>query len=137
MATYSNHELVQLGDTDEIVLDPGEDVRGLKVMDSEGDNLGKVHDLLIDQAENKVRALVVTHGHLLERKTSVIPVEAITSITAEYVRIDEGKQKVAGSPQYDPALVYDEFYYGDIYGYYGYSPYWYDDYVYPAYPYYA
>ncbi|MCU1551145.1 MAG: PRC-barrel protein [Glaciihabitans sp.] len=137
MATYSNHELVQLSDTDEVVLDPSVDVRGRKVVDSAGDNLGKVHDLLIDQAENKVRALVVTHGHLLERTTSVIPVDAITSITDEYVRIDTDTQKVAGSPKYDPALVYDEFYYGDLYGYYGYSPYWYDDYVYPAYPYYV
>jgi sporulation protein YlmC with PRC-barrel domain len=137
MATYNANQLVRLSDTDEFVLDPSEDVRGRKVTDSDGADLGKVHDLLVDQNDNKVRALVVNHGHLLEKTTSVIPVDAITRITADEVQVTQSKQKISGSPAYDPTLVYDEDYYFGVYDYYGYSPYWYDEYVYPAYPYYV
>ncbi|HEY2642353.1 MAG TPA: PRC-barrel domain-containing protein [Galbitalea sp.] len=137
MATYNTNQLVRLSDTDEFVLDPTEDVRGRKVKDSDGADLGKVKDLLIDQEDNKVRALVVDHGHFLEKTTSVIPVDAIYRVSADEVHITQNKEKVAGSSVYDPTLVYDADYYFAIYDYYGYSPYWYDEYVYPAYPYYV
>jgi sporulation protein YlmC with PRC-barrel domain len=137
MATYNPNELVRLSDTDEVTLDPDADVRGRKVVDSAGEDLGKVHDLLVDQTTNKVRALVVNHGHLFSKTTSAIPVDAVTRVTADEVVIDQVKDKVGGAPTYDPTLVYDEAYYVDVYGYYGYSPYWYDEYVYPAYPYYV
>jgi sporulation protein YlmC with PRC-barrel domain len=137
MATYNANQLVRLSDTDEFVLDPSEDVRGRKVKDSDEVDLGKVHDLLVDQDNNKVRALVVNHGHLLEKTTSVIPVDAISQITDDEVHITHNKEKVSGSSPYDPTLVYDADYYFGVYDYYGYSPYWYDDYVYPGYPYYV
>ena len=137
MATYNANELVRLSDTDEIVLDPVEDVRGRKVKDTLGQDLGKVKDLLVDQSDNKVRALIVDHGHFLEKTTSAIPVDAITKVTTNEVEINQDKDKVGGAPAYDPELVYAEDYYFGIYDYYGYSPYWYDEYVYPAYPYYV
>ena len=137
MATYNPNELVRLSDTDEVTLDPDADIRGRKVVDSAGEDLGKVGDLLVDQTINKVRALVVDHGHLFSKTTSAIPVDAVARITADEVVIDRAKDKVGGAPAYDPTLVYDEDYYVDVYGYYGYAPYWYDEYVYPAYPYYV
>ena len=137
MATYNANELVRLSDTDEIVLDPLEDVRGRKVKDNLGQDLGKVKDLLVDQSDNRVRALIVDHGHFLEKTTSVIPVDAIAKLTTDEVEIDQEKDKIGGAPAYDPDLVYDEDYYFALYDYYGYSPYWYDEYVYPAYPYYV
>jgi sporulation protein YlmC with PRC-barrel domain len=137
MSTYNENQLVALRDTDEIVLDPDQDIRGRKVQDSGGQDLGKVHDLLVDQAEGKVRAMVVQHGHLLEKTTSVIPVDAITRITPDEVQIDQDKRAVEGSAAYDPTLVYDTVYYTDVYDYYGYAPYWVDGYAYPVYPYYV
>ena len=137
MGTYNENQLVALRDTDEIVLDPDQDIRGRKVMDSAGQDLGKVHDLLVDQAEGKVRALIVNHGHLLEKTTSVIPVDAITRITPEEVQVDQDKKAIEGAAEYDPALVYDRVYYAGVYDYYGYAPYWADSYAYPLYPYYA
>ncbi len=137
MATYNPNELVLLSKTDEVTLDIDADIRGRKVVDGAGQDLGKVHDLLIDQTTNKVRALVVNHGHLLSKTISAIPVEAVSRITADEVVIDQDKDKIGGGPAYDPTLVYDEEYYVDVYDYYGYTPYWYDEYVYPAYPYYV
>ncbi|MFE4229210.1 PRC-barrel domain-containing protein [Arthrobacter sp. NPDC056886] len=137
MTTYNPNELVRLSDTYEVTLDPDADIRGRKVVDSTGEDLGKVNDLLVDLTTNKVRALVVGHGHLFTKTTSAIPVDAVARITADEVVIDRDKDKIGAAPAYDPTLVYDEAYYVDVYGYYGYSPYWYDEYVYPAYPYYV
>ncbi|MDM4761983.1 PRC-barrel domain-containing protein [Galbitalea sp. SE-J8] len=137
MTAFNPNELVRLSQTAETVLDPGEDIRGRQIKDNDGNDLGKVHDLLIDQSENRVLAMVVTHGHLFEKTTSVIPVNAIKWITTDEVVVDHGKDKIAGSPAYDPELVYDDVYYAGVYDYYGYPAYWYDDYVYPVYPYYV
>ncbi|NEN05833.1 PRC-barrel domain containing protein [Diaminobutyricibacter tongyongensis] len=137
MATYNPNELVLLSKSDEITLDVDADIRGRKVVSSAGDELGTVHDLLVDQTTNRVRALVVNHGHLFSKTTSAIPVEAVTKITADEVVIDQNKDKVGDAPAYDPTLIYDEDYFVDVYDYYGYTPFWYDEYVYPTYPIYV
>lgn len=137
MSAYNPNQLVRLSDTTEFILEPNLDVRGRKVKDVDGEDLGKVHDLLIDQVENKVRALIVNHGHLLEKTISAIPVDAISSITSEEIVISHDKKAIGDAPIYDPTLVYDEDYYAAVYDYYGYPAYWYAGYVYPAYPYYV
>ncbi len=75
--------------------------------------------------ERKVRFLRVEHGGFLgvgETK-SFIPVDAITKITDD-VHINHSRDHVAKAPRYDPELVDDKTYYGNIYGYYGYMPFW-------------
>ncbi len=102
------------------------DIRGRKVKDKDGKDLGKVHDLLIDDQEHKARFLLVEHGGFLglgETK-SFIPVEAITKITADDVFIDHTRDHVAEAPPYDPEFIDDRSYHGRVYGHYGYTPYW-------------
>jgi len=130
--------LVKLGDTDLKLADPNEDVRGRKVVDRDGDDIGHVDGLLVDQRDNKVRFLQVAAGGFLgigERKF-LIPVDAVTSVLPNEVRIDQTRQHLIGAPAYDPTLVYKQDYYSNLYGYYGYPPYWEPGYVYPPYPYY-
>lgn len=113
---------------------PADDIRGRKVEDNEGKDLGKVHDLLIDDREHKVRFLLVEHGGFLgvgETK-SFIPVDAITKITAHDVFIDHSREHVALAPAYDPDLVDDRAYHSALYGHYGYVPYWGTGYSYPG-----
>jgi len=50
------------------------------------------------------------------------------------VVVDQTRERIAGSPAYDPDLTYDQGYYGGLYGYYGYAPYWGPGYAYPGYP---
>jgi sporulation protein YlmC with PRC-barrel domain len=131
----SNAALRKLRDSGQTVSPSAEDVRGRTVKDKDGQELGKVHDLLIDDQEHKVRFLLVEHGGFLglgETK-SFIPVDAITKITAEDVFIGHTREDVAAAPRYDPDLADDRVYSASIFDHYGYTPYWGHGYVYPGY----
>ncbi len=115
--------LVDLDDTALVVLDPQEDVRGRIVVGVDGDEVGKVDGLLIDEAEHRVRFLQVGSGGFLGlgKKSRLIPVEAVTSVRAT-VRVDTTRQIIAQSPVYDPKLV--EPCLEDYYSHYGLPPFW-------------
>lgn len=128
-----NATLYTLGDRGQTVDRSANDVRGREVRDKDGEGLGKVADLLVDDREEKVRFLLVEHGGFLgfgEKKT-LIPVDAVTKITAHEVFVDQSRDRVAAAPGYDPDLVDDRSYHSSLYGYYGYAPYWGAGYMYP------
>jgi sporulation protein YlmC with PRC-barrel domain len=139
--------LIRLSDTELTVANPAEDVRGRKVVDREGEEVGDVGDLLVDDRETKVRFLEVSSGGFLGLGATkfLIPVEAISRISEDAVYLNQMRQHIAGAPRYDPDLIHQEAaegeyagtgYYRDVYGYYGYPPYWTPGYMYPPYPYY-
>ena len=57
METPSNSTIVKLSDTDLTLSDPKRDIRGRKVIDLAGDEVGHIDDLMIDSKEKKVRFL--------------------------------------------------------------------------------
>jgi sporulation protein YlmC with PRC-barrel domain len=118
--------MIKLGDTDRTIPNPDEDIRGRKVVDRNGEQLGKVTDLLIDDAAMRARFLIVEHGGILGigATQSFIPVEAVTSIEEEGVQVATDLQTVAGAPVYDPEIALEPQYYENVYGYYGVTPYW-------------
>lgn len=131
--TSSDPALYTLGDRGETVDGSANDVRGREVKDKDGNGIGAVADLLVDDQEHKVRFLLVEHGGFLgfgEKKT-LIPVDAITKITEDEVLLDQSRERVAAAPGYDPKLVDDRPYNSSIYTYYGYAPYWGVGYGYP------
>ncbi|MEZ0493981.1 PRC-barrel domain-containing protein [Kineococcus sp. TBRC 1896] len=155
--------LVRLDDTGRTVADPAADVRGRTVLNAEGEDLGKVDDLLVDLeggfAEGRetaqetaqddpqddpqdgdgpdvqVRMLRVKHGGLLGIGAEVffIPVDAVTSVDEDAVHVDLTRERVEGAPQYDPEIVDQSAYYQSLYGYYGVTP-WEPGYVRPTWP---
>lgn len=131
-------KLIKLSDTDLTLADQDEDIRGRNAYDMAGEELGKVNDLFIDEREKKVRFLEVSSGGFLGLGATkfMLPVDAITRITDDAVYMNQSRERVAGSPQYDPTLV-EERYVSDVYRHYGYAPYWGPDYRYPPYPYYS
>jgi sporulation protein YlmC with PRC-barrel domain len=134
--TTQPRSLVKLGDTDMTVADPAEDVRGRAVIDRDGQEIGTVDALLIDDRESKVRFLQVGSGGFLglgEQKV-LIPVSRL--VDPDHVHVDQTRDRVAEAPRYDPDLTYETDYWDGLYGYYGYTPYWAPTYAYPAYPYY-
>ncbi|MFB6555897.1 PRC-barrel domain-containing protein [Streptomyces sp. NPDC056405] len=136
MTTGNAQILNRLSDSQQTVETPEQDVRDRKVVDADGNDIGTVDDLLIDEPERKVRFLLVAHGGFLgfgETK-SFIPVEAVTHITDDQVFIDQSRERVAQAPVYDPDLTDEPDYYSNVYGYYGYPPFWGPGYVYPAFP---
>lgn len=126
--------MTKLSDSGHTITPAADDIRGRTVKDKDGEDLGRVHDLLIDDEEHRVRFLVVEHGGFLglgETK-SFIPVDDITKITDEVVSINHTREHVAAAPAYDPDLVNDRGYHGSVYGHYGYTPYWRSGYRYPS-----
>jgi sporulation protein YlmC with PRC-barrel domain len=128
--------LRKLSDTGRTVADPADDIRGRTVKDIQGEEIGTVDDLLVDSDEEKVRFLRVEHGGILGfgATPSFVPVDAVTAVTDDEVRIDQSRERVAQAPPYDPELADETDYYGSLYGHYGYPPFWYPGYVYPGYP---
>ncbi len=126
--------LRKLSDTGETVASTDEDVRGRKVLDDAGEEIGSVDGLMVDD-ENKVRFLRVESGGFLGlgRTRVMIPVEAVTRVMPHAVSIDRGREHLRGAPVYDPDLVDDRdenywggvygYYWGGVYGYYGFPPY--------------
>lgn len=139
MPEENTSTLIKLGSQGQTVADPSEDVRGRKVKDKDGADIGKVADLLIDTQDRKVRFLRVEHGGIfgLGATASFIPVDAISRITTNTVYLHQSGKHVAGAPKYDPDIRDENIYYGNLSGYYGYQPYWGMGYTYPGYPYYG
>ena len=131
--------LVKLSDSGRTLADQAEDIRGLTVKDRNGGEVGKVEDLLIDPDQGKVQMLRLEHGGVLGigATASFVPVEAITRIGGGEVHIDQTRDRLADAPRYDPELADQSDYYGDLYGYYGYTPFWAPGYLYPGYPLYG
>ncbi|MDT0263621.1 PRC-barrel domain-containing protein [Jatrophihabitans lederbergiae] len=134
MTTQNNDTLSKLSDTDKIIDGAANDIRGRKVKDKDGKDVGKVHDLLIDDSEGKVRFMLIEHGGFLgigEIK-SFIPVDAITRITEDDVFINQTRDHVAAAPGYEPALINERAYHEDIYNHYAFASYWGAGYAYPG-----
>ncbi len=121
-------ELRKLSDTGQTVAGSAEDVRGRKVLDSSGAEIGAVDGLMVDDGQHKVRFLRIESGGFLGLGGThvMIPVEAITRVMPHAVCIDRVREDLRGAPLYDPALVAntDAVYWGGLYGYYGVAPYW-------------
>ena len=137
MALSDGSTLVRLGETDLTVADRRADVRGRKVVDAAGEDVGNVDDLLVDDTETRVRMLRVEHGGFLGIGADhfLVPVDAVTSVTEDAVHIDRERARLTDVPGYDPDVAKAPTYYGDVYDWWGYPAYWAPGYGYPGYPY--
>lgn len=108
---------------------------GNKVVNTEGEQLGNIKDLVIDLDDAQIAYAVLSFGGLLGLgdKLFAIPLEALT-FTAEddTVILDMDKEVLKNAPGFDKERWPDEAQYEagwllDIYEYYGYSPYWMTD----------
>ncbi|MCK6210416.1 PRC-barrel domain-containing protein [Georgenia sp. EYE_87] len=135
--TRPGANLVPVTETDRTIADPDLDVRGRDVVTSDGEKVGSVDDILIDDEELRVRFLRVSSGGFLGigKDHFLVPVDVITGIEPERVRVDRDRARLSDVPAYDPELVREGDYYQNLYGWWGAPPYWGAGYTYP-YPYY-
>ena len=115
-----------LGESSFAFANPYQDVRGWPVRDSEGQELGRLDDVLIDEAAQKVRFLKVAHGGIMGfgATHSFVPVEAVVSVGDGQVTVESTAQKVAQAPRYDPEVVDNRAHLDILYDHYGYAPPW-------------
>lgn len=127
--------LVRLTDSDLTLANPADDVRGKPVVDRGGDAIGEVDNLIVDEAECRVRLLQVSCGGFLGLATQkvLVPVDAITSAN-DVVHIDTDRDHVASSPVYDPDLALQQDVVAGLYEHYGMLPYWNNGYQTPGFP---
>ncbi len=134
----TSSELEKLTDSGMDLADPSQDVRGRKVLDRGGEEIGHISSLFIDVHERKVRMIEVRSGGFLGigDRHLLLPVDAITQVTKAAVSVNATREHIANSPVYDPALVDapTQEAWMPFYGYYGLSPYWANEYVYPELP---
>ncbi len=100
---------------------PVDDIRWRHAYDATGRDLGVIDELLVDEAEHKVRFVrVASGGHLgFGEAKALVPAELISEVTQEAVWLKESRSKIDDAPGYNPELV-DDAYYSSIYDYYGY-----------------
>ncbi len=118
--------LVSLNDSELVLEDRTQDVRGLAVYDNDGERIGTVDDLYADTQECEVRFLDVTAGGFLGLggKHFLVPVEAVGEVREDgVVVVDQKRRKVADSPLFDADVVPQPAYQDELYKYYGYPPY--------------
>jgi sporulation protein YlmC with PRC-barrel domain len=98
---------VKLSDSDFVLANPEQDIRGKDVYDVDGEQLGSVDDLYIDRQERRVRFLKVGAGGFLGigERHFLIPVESVTEVGEARVTIEPGREQVEGSPPFDTAVA--------------------------------
>ena len=117
--------MVRLNDTTMTGVAPDTDIRGHRVVDSDGEEIGHVVNLLVDHDEEQVRFLEVGAGGVLglgETKF-LIPLEAVLRVEEDTVHVGHSLARVLAAPRYEPEVV-PEPDWGALYGYYGLSPFW-------------
>ncbi len=115
--------LVRLSDSEMVLEDRTQDVRGLDVLDDNGEEIGTVEDLYAHEEERKVRFLDVRSGGFLGvgEKHFLIPVEAVSEVREDGVVVEHSREKVADSPPFDTDVVPQPHYQRDVYDHYDYS----------------
>ena len=118
--------LVKLSDSESLRLrEPLQNIRGLDVYDSHGEQIGTVEDLYVDQDAQLPRFLDVSAGGFLGigKKHFLVPFEEVSRSVSEEERVvvRQNRDKVLGSPDFDPAEMPEVDFQRAVYAYYGYS----------------
>jgi sporulation protein YlmC with PRC-barrel domain len=92
------------------------------VYDRDGERIGSVKDLYVDQDGGEVRFLDIGAGGFLGlgEKHFMIPMEAVTNTSGGGVTIDESREKVEGSPDVASKGGPEDAKQQEVYDYYGY-----------------
>jgi len=102
-STMTTTALEPLSQTHLEPADPKEDVRGRKVFDREGAEIGNVDDVFMDPTERRVRFLSVKPGDVLGLggKKLLIPIDAIAPVAQDKVVINHQRDRIVAGPQVD------------------------------------
>jgi sporulation protein YlmC with PRC-barrel domain len=105
-------------------------LKGTPVENQEGDNLGKIDELMVDLTNGRIAFAVLSLDGILgiDEKLFAIPWDALYVDTEnKLIVLDIDKQTLENAPGFDKSdwpETSNRFWLADIYNYYGYRPYW-------------
>ena len=105
---HAEPDLVNFSDSDVRVEERWHDVRDLDVYDINGEQIGTVESLYVERESGVPRFVVVSAGGLLGmgKEYRLIPVEDVSrDVGAERVTVTQNRDKVMGSPDFEPDEV--------------------------------
>lgn len=108
--------LVKMDDFEGELDEHWQDAQGLKVFDKNGDEVGTVEDLYIYEGAQAVHLLKIE----IEGSHFLLPVDAITTVQDEGVNVEQDRNMILESPEYDSDDVPDSETSRTTYAYYGY-----------------
>jgi sporulation protein YlmC with PRC-barrel domain len=114
--------LTKLSEAELPLEEPWQDIRGLEVYDVNGEQIGSVEDLYVDRDSRLPRFLEVSAGGFLGigKKHFLIPIEEISREMGEdRVTVNQPRDKVVESPDFDPDDVANPDIQRAIHAYYG------------------
>ncbi len=115
--------LVPLGEQAESPGGGQQDLRGRRVFDKAGEEIGNVRDLLLDGANGQIRYLIVAADYTIDTtlREFVIPVDAIARLEPDRLFLDHLRGRVLSGPLYDPAAPPPPDFWDGLNAYYGYE----------------
>ncbi len=116
--------LAKMSESDFRLEEPWQDIRGLDVYDGNGEQIGSVDDLYVDRDSRLPRFLVVSAGGFLGvgKKHFLIPVEEVSRDMGEdRVTVNQNRDKVVNSPDFDPDEVPNLDFQRAVRAYYGHT----------------
>jgi sporulation protein YlmC with PRC-barrel domain len=116
--------LAKMSESDFRLEEPWQDIRGLDVYDGNGEQIGSVDDLYVDRDSRKPRILIVSAGGFLGvgKKHFLFPVEEVSRDMGEdRVTVNQNRDKVVNSPDFDPDEVPNLDFQRAVRAYYGHT----------------
>jgi uncharacterized protein YrrD len=116
--------LAKMSESDFRLEEPWQDIRGLDVYDGNGEQIGSVDDLYVDRDSRLPRFMVVSAGGFLGvgKKHFLIPVEEVSRDMGEdRVTVNQNRDKVVNSPDFDPDEVPNLDFQRAVRAYYGHT----------------
>jgi uncharacterized protein YrrD len=75
---------------------------GARVEDSNGEHIGRVHELVTDPESGRITHLVIEAGHLWGKHTKAIPINWVSGFGEGHVTLAVGLQTLDGVPAHRP-----------------------------------
>ena len=111
-----NPNLVKLEDFEGELEEYWQDIYGHKVLDKNGDEIGIIEDLYIYEDASAVHILKVA----IDERHFLIPIDAVTNVSDEGVEVEQPKDTIIGSLEFDSEDVPDPETSRAVYQHFGY-----------------
>lgn len=90
---------------------------GNKVLDSNGEEIGTVEEIYIWEEPGTAHLIAVSG----EKRSFLIPVHAVANVDEDGVKVEQGRQKIMDSPEFDSEDVPDDEARKSAFQHYGYA----------------